>query len=80
MYSKKLNEEWLQHGAANTPLANYLNVDFEVEDINWVIDDKWINLLREGKITSGEIAEKAEHQYNIVKEVGIKLRVIKETD
>jgi len=78
MYSKKNNKEWRQQRAANTPLADYLDIDFEVEDITWVVDDKWIKLLQEGKITSERLAEKAEHEFNIIKEVEIQLRVVKQ--
>ena len=78
MYSKKQNKEWREGGFSNTPLAEFLGVDFEVDDVTWVVDNKWIKQLQEGKITSAELADKAEHEYNIIKEVEIKLIVIKD--
>ena len=77
MYSKRHNKEWREQGVANTPLADYLDVDFEVGDVTWVLDNKWLQRLHNGKITSAELAEKAEHDYNIIKEVQIQLTVMK---
>ena len=77
MYSKRHNKEWREQGVANTPLADYLDVDFEVGDVTWVLDNKWLQRLQNGKITSAELAEKAEHEHNIIKEVQIQLTVIK---
>ena len=78
MYSKKNNKMWQEGGFANTPLGDYLDVDFEVEAVNWTVDDKWIERLQAGEVTSDELAEMAEHQYNIIKEVHIQLKVIKD--
>ena len=77
MYSKRHNKEWREQGVANTPLADYLDVDFEVGDVTWVLDNKWLQRLQNGKITSAELAEKAEHECNIIKEVQIQLTVMK---
>ena len=77
MYSKKNNKVWREQGVANTPLGDYLNIDFEVNDVTWVPDDKWMSQLQNGKITSSELAYKADHEFNIIKEVKIQLRVIK---
>ena len=77
MYSKKQNKEWREQGVANTPLADYLDIDFEVEDVTWVLDNRWLQRLQDGKITSEELAKKAEHEFNIIKEVQIQLKVVK---
>jgi predicted SAM-dependent methyltransferase len=77
MFSKKQNKEWREQGFSNTPLADYLNVDFELNDVTWVVDNKWIHRLQNKEITSSELAEKAEHEYNIIKEIQIQLKVVK---
>ena len=77
MFSKRLNAEWREGGFANTPLADYLDVDFEVEDVQWVPADGWMERLQSGEVTSGELADRAIHEYNILKEIQIKLRVVK---
>ena len=77
LFSKAANREWREQGYANTPLADYLDVDFETEDVQWTPDDKWIQKLQDGEVSSGDLAEMAQHQYNILKEIHIRLKVIK---
>jgi len=77
MFSKRINAEWRDQGFANTPLADYLDVDFETEHIDWIPDDRWLDKLKAGEITSDELAEMALHQNNILKEAHIRLRVVK---
>ena len=78
MFSKKMNREWRAQGFANTPLAEYLDVDFEVEDVQWVPDDRWVERLRSGEISSEKLAELAQHQLNILREARITVRVKKD--
>jgi predicted SAM-dependent methyltransferase len=78
MYSKRVNKEWRKGGFANTPLADYLDVDFEVEKVEWVFDGKWIQCLKAGEVTSAELTNMSEHQYNIIKEIQIRLKTIKD--
>lgn len=77
LFSKRLNAEWREEGYANTPLADYLDVDFEVEDVQWVLSDDMLEKLQGGEIDSAELANRAIHEYNILKEIQIKLRVVK---
>ena len=77
MFSKTKNREWRAAGYANTPLGEYLDVDFEVEDVQWVPDDRWVERLRSGAIDSSKLAEMAQHQWNILREARITLRVRK---
>ena len=77
MFSKKKIFEWREEGAANTPLAEILNVDFDVMEVKSLPDDKWLTQLRAGKISSEELAHLAQHQFNIIKEITIELRAVK---
>ena len=77
MFSKSQNKKWSKEGCANTPLADYLDVDFEVTDTQWILDTDWKKKLQTGEVTSSELVHLAKHQYNIVKEVQVSLRVIK---
>ena len=77
LFSKRLNAEWREQGYANTPLADYLDVDFEVEDVQWVPADDLVERLQKGEITSTDLATSAMHEYNVLKEIQIKLRVVK---
>lgn len=77
LFSKAANKKWQEQGYANTPLADYLDVDFETEDIRWTPDDIWVQKLQAGKISSSDLAKMAQHQYNILKEIHITLKVVK---
>ena len=78
MFSKRRNKDWRKAGYANSPLADYLDVDFEVTDTQWIPDDNWLRKLKEDKISSEELVELATHQYNIIREIQIELRVVKQ--
>jgi hypothetical protein len=77
MFSKKQNAEWRAGGYANTPLADYLDVDFEIEDVQWAIEGIWMQRLQAGEIDKGRLTELARTQNNILKEAKIVLRVRK---
>ena len=77
LFSKSQNEKWKKEGCANTPLADYLDVDFEITDTQWILDTYWKVKLKSGEITSDKLVHLAKHQFNIVKEVQVTLRVIK---
>ena len=77
MFSKKKTREWRDEGVANTPLADILDVDFDVLGIQSVPDDFWLAKLQTGEISSEDLALKAQHQVNIIKEVTIQLKAVK---
>ena len=77
LFSKKQNKIWKEEGCANNLLADYLDVDFEVTDAQWIPGNEWLGKLKSGKISSDKLARLVTHQYNIVKEIQISLRVIK---
>ena len=77
MFSKRHNRDWREEGFANTPLAEYLDVDFEVEDVQWVPDDLLAPAIKSGELSIDELAHMARHQNNVLKEAKIVLRVRK---
>ncbi|MDA0240773.1 MAG: hypothetical protein O3A84_12210 [Proteobacteria bacterium] len=77
LFSKRQNREWAEQGYANTPLALYLEVDFEIEGVELMPDEPWLSKLRAGEITSESLAEMVTHQNNIIREARIDLRVVK---
>ena len=77
MFSKRINAEWRAGGFANTPLADYLDVDFEVEDVSWSVEESWLKRLQTGEIDTAKLAEIARAQNNVLKEAKITLRVKK---
>ena len=77
MFSKKQNGKWREEGAANTRLAEILDVDFEVVDVQSLPDDVWLKKLRGKEISLDELTYLATHQVNIIKEITIQLRAVK---
>lgn len=77
MFSKKANLHWKEIHAANTPLALYLGVDFEITQVEQVLEQKYMDLLEAGEITSEELQVIAKECNNIVAEYRITLEAIK---
>src|SRR5688572_28319543 len=50
LFSVAKNHYWKENGFANSPLALYLDVDFEVGNINMGLDEAWLARLRRGEI------------------------------
>ena len=77
LFSKKQTREWRGEGVANTPLANILDVDFDVAGVQSLPDDVWLAKLQSGEMTTEELAHMAMYQVNIIKEVTVELRAVK---
>ena len=75
LFSKSKNNEWLKAGSSNTPLGLYLDVNFEVVDVKWILDPVWAELLRD----KDEIfINQAMKRYNnVVMEIQMVLEVLK---
>jgi len=78
LLSKKTNREWAAEGYANTPLGLYLDVDFEVESVEMMPDEPWLTKLRNKEIAPDALADLVKHQNNIVKEIRMVLRAVKD--
>ena len=63
--------------AANTLLAEILDVDFEVTDVQSLLNDVWLKKLKSRELSVEELTELATHQVNIIKEITIQLRAVK---
>ena len=77
LYNKKLNKKWEEQKASNTPLGFILDVNFEIISLQYVVDQKYQNLLKEKKISEKEIEDHAQKFNNVIKEINIKWKVIK---
>lgn len=77
LFSKKKNEEWKAIHAANTPLALYLGVDFEVERTELVPADHYLPDLKSGALTRKEFDRLALTTNNAISEIRMTVRVIK---
>ncbi len=77
LFDRKLNEEWVRAGAANTPLALYHGVDFEIVKAEMRLDEPWSSQLAKGEIDQASVARDAQRYNNVIKEQEFVLRVIK---
>ncbi len=78
LFSKKNNESWIKGGYANTPLGIYLNVDLEITRVSVTPDPSWVQLLKEKKISEKELSLAARKYNNVIKEIRMEVRVIKD--
>jgi len=77
LFSKNNNERWAKGGFANSQLARYLDVDFEIKDVQFIIEPVWMNKLNSGKITRDQLNENMALFNNVIKETKTVLEVIK---
>ncbi len=77
LFSKKLNKKWIANNNPNTPLALYLDVDFELLNINYTLDPIWTQKMSEENLSQEDIYNAAKSYNNVIKEIRIPLKVIK---
>jgi len=77
MMSLRQNDEWIAKKANYTMLARVMRVDFEVIEALQVYDPIWWRKVETGEITKEQLRSLAETQWGIVKEMQVKLRVVK---
>ena len=75
LFSKAKNREWVKQGCSNSPLGLYLDVDFEIVNVDWILDPVWAEVLK-GK--DQELISQAKNRYNnVVKEIQMTIEVKK---
>jgi hypothetical protein len=77
MFSQATNRRWIAMKAANTPLAIYLGVDFEVKSVKPTVEEAWLKKLEKGEITAAELAHAARTYNNVIRQVHVVMQVIK---
>ncbi|HLX79986.1 MAG TPA: hypothetical protein VKS43_05315 [Burkholderiales bacterium] len=77
LFSRKLNLEWQSHGFANTPLALYHDVDFEIEEYSYVLEEEYQRRLNESGGGQQELARLVSTYNNVAAEIRIRMRVMK---
>jgi hypothetical protein len=77
LFARRMNLEWKKVGAANSPLALYHEVDFDVTTVNYELTPEWSQRLHSGAVSQEQLAEIARSQNNVVRQTRIELRVIK---
>ena len=78
LFSRRNNLAWQEAGGANSPLALYLNVDFEVVRTEQVLERRYLDMLRAGQATNEQLSEWVAERNNVVREIRITLQAVKE--
>lgn len=68
---------WKSQGASNTPLAHYLNVDFETVRAEVKLDEPYASALNTGQLKPEEAAILLRERNNVATEFVIDLKVVK---
>ncbi|HUQ24214.1 MAG TPA: hypothetical protein VM140_00990 [Burkholderiales bacterium] len=77
LFSRKMNDQWIKDGAANTPLAIQHGVDFDVVHVETKLEEPWLSRLESKRMSEKEIIQDAKRYNNVVKEQKIVLKVVK---
>jgi hypothetical protein len=80
MFSRRLCEEWIRDGRANTPIALMIGVDFEIVSTALALEPIWRSKLELKKITEVELLLAMKERSNVVVETTIVLRAVKPCD
>ena len=77
LFSKKNCLHWQSVRAANSPLALYHNVDFELASSEISVEESYMKQLKQGTLTNEQLFELVRKNNNIATEYRMTLRVIK---
>jgi tetratricopeptide (TPR) repeat protein len=78
LFSQAKNREWATVDAANSPLGLYLNVDLELADFAYTLDEPWYSEYISGAVSSSDIMQNMRKYNNVAKQIEMTLRVVKE--
>jgi len=78
LFSKANNRKFKEQRAANSSLAFYLDVDFELVEGTFNLEEPWLTRYRNGEISEEELRQAVRQYNNVIREIIIELRVIKE--
>jgi len=77
LFSRANCDMWQAQGASNTPLAHYLDVDFETTRAEARLDEPYLSALNNGQLHPGDASALMSQRNNVVTEFIIHLRVVK---
>lgn len=78
LFSKKNNLHWKQQGFANSPLALYLDIDFELIESVQVLEKVYQDAVDRGMLSTEALNRLERESNNIVQEYRCTLKVLKE--
>lgn len=77
LFSKKLNRIWDEKDASNTPLGEFLGIDFEIVSVNNILEEPWSSQRQSGEINDDQLLQLSRQFNNVIRELRIDIRTIK---
>ena len=77
LFCRRLNLIWQAQGAANSPLALYHQVDFEVRSVNFALDEPYHGEFLAGRLSEDEVQRLLRECNNVASEIRMELEAIK---
>ena len=77
LFSQAQNRNWIAKGAPHTPLGIYLGVDFTIQSLNTVLDERWRGRFKRSEISLDDLKHAMRTYNNVVAEIQIVMRAIK---
>lgn len=77
LFSKEKNREWKELGWPNTPLATYLDIDFEMASLQFDLMPHWWQKFNAGELSDDEFEFAKQSYFNVINEIRVELRAIK---
>lgn len=78
LFDKDLNDRWKATGVPNTPFAHYLGVNFKIVRAEQSLAEPYETLFQQGRILEKDLAGLLRERNNMIAEVRIRLRVVKD--
>jgi len=76
LFSKKNCRMFAERGWPNTPLADYLDVDFEVHSVDLALMPPWAQRLQDGEVSRVELDHAMNTLWNVVDEITMVVRKV----
>ena len=77
LFSKKKNREWKKQGCANSPLALYHDVDFNVVSVKFALEEPYLGDFKRGKLKPEDIDRLIRTINNVAHEIEIIAKAVK---
>jgi hypothetical protein len=77
LFDREQTDEWERQGAANSPLARYIGVDFRIVTATTLVEEPYRSQVKIGQISQKEIQELIQRSCNIAYEYRIVLEARK---
>lgn len=77
LFDRQKNHEWRMGGYSNTPLGDYLGVDFRIVEYEEVLAEPYLARRKAGQLADGDLAELVRERNNVIEELRIVLQAAK---